>query len=113
VDEELARIGHTLVGPIGGFSCSACHSVGSYDAHAFEAPGINLAYGNERLRADYFRRWLRNPLSVDPNTKMPAYFDEEGNSPYTDILEGDAFKQIDAMWHYLKQGEKMAPPKLE
>lgn len=113
VDEELAKIGHILVGPMGGFSCTACHSVNGYHAQAFEAPGINLGHVGERLRADYFRRWLRNPVTVDPNTKMPVYFDEEGKSPYTDILEGDAFKQIDAMWHYIKQGEKMAPPKLE
>lgn len=113
IDEELAKIGHTLAGPIGGFSCTACHSVGSYHAQAFEAPGINFVHVNERLRPEFFRRWLRNPVLVDPNTKMPAYFDDEGRSPYADVLDGDAYKQIDAMWHYIKQGEKMPLPKLE
>lgn len=113
IDEELAKIGHILVGPVGGFSCSACHSVADYQAHAFEAPGINLGRVNERLRYDYFRRWLRSPVTVDPNTKMPVYFDEEGASPYGDVLDGDAFKQIDAMWHYIKHGQKMQAPKQE
>jgi mono/diheme cytochrome c family protein len=113
VKEDLAAIGHTLVGPIGGFSCTACHSVGSYHAQAFEAPGINFIHVGERIRASYFRRWLRNPVMVDPNTKMPAYFDEEGRSPYADVLDGDAYKQIDAIWNYIKLGEKMPLPKLE
>ena len=42
-----------------------------------------------------------NPLAIDPATKMPAYFDAEGRSQLTEFFEGDAAKQIDAMWHYL------------
>jgi len=42
---------------------------------------------------------------------MPVYFDAEGHSQLTDFFEGDAQKQIDAIWEYIRLGEKMpAPP---
>src|SRR5262249_48718241 len=93
-----------------GFSCVSCHGVGPLPAlEVFESEGINLAYAAERLLPSYYRRWLRSPLSIDPQTKMPSYF-EEGKSPLTEILEGDAEKQINALWQYLRLGEKMPAP---
>ena len=79
----------------------------------FEAPGINLATSGARLRPDFFKRWLRNPPLVDPTTKMPVYFDEEGKSPLTDVYEGSGEKQIEAVWQYLRMGEKMPAPKAQ
>jgi hypothetical protein len=40
---------------------------------------------------------------------MPAYF-EDGRSPLTELLDGDAEKQIDALWHYLRLGSKIPLP---
>jgi hypothetical protein len=76
----------------------------------FESEGINFAYSADRLVPDYYRRWFRAPTSIDPQTKMPVYFDE-GKSPLTDILDGDAEKQISAVWEYLKLREKMPAPR--
>jgi len=110
IDSELAKIGQKLVGKEGGFSCVSCHGVSGLAAMGvFEGEGINFAYSYERLQRDYYNRWMRNPLSIDPQTKMPVYF-EEGKSPLTEILEGDAEKQMTAVWHYLRLGEKMPPP---
>lgn len=53
---------------------------------------------------------MKLPLSVDPGTKMPAYFDEEGKSPLGDVLDGDALRQIDAIWEFIKLGEQMTAP---
>lgn len=109
-DSELAKIGQKLVGKDGGFSCVSCHAVSGLAAmDVFEGEGINFTYSYERLLRDYYNRWMRNPLSIDPQTKMPVYF-EEGKSPLTEILEGDAEKQMMAVWHYLRLGEKMPPP---
>ncbi|HXG47784.1 MAG TPA: c-type cytochrome [Methylomirabilota bacterium] len=109
-DPELARIGHKLVGKEGGFSCVSCHAVGSMLAlEVFESEGLNLAWAAERLQPSYFTRWMRSPLSIDPQTKMPTYFDE-GQSPLTDVLNGDAERQIQAIWHYLLLGERMPRP---
>jgi mono/diheme cytochrome c family protein len=107
---DLAKIGQKLVGKEGGFSCVSCHAAAGLAAmDVFESEGINLAWSYERLLPDYYYRWMRNPLSIDPQTKMPLYF-EDGKSPLTEILEGDAERQIAAIWHYLRLGEKMPPP---
>ena len=108
---ESAEIGRQLTGAAGGFSCVSCHPIGSIGASmVFETTGINFAYIAERLRRDYFERWLLNPLGIDPTSKMPTYFDEEGKSPLIDIHEGDARRQIDAIWEYLRLGDQMPPP---
>ena len=111
IDMELAKIGQKLVGADGGFSCVSCHSVGHQAAtQVFESEGINLAYPASRLQKSYFKRWVQNPLRIDATTKMPVYFDEDGKSPFTDILDGTADKQIEALWNYLRQGDKIPPP---
>lgn len=110
-NEDAVKIGQKLVSPEGGFSCVACHAVGKIGASSvFDSPGINLAYAGERLRKDFFNRWLYSPLSIDPTTKMPTYFDETGRSPLTDVYDGDGAKQIDAIWQYLRLGPNMPPP---
>jgi mono/diheme cytochrome c family protein len=111
VNAALAKIGHKLVGKDGGFSCVSCHSVGPALAmEVFESEGSNLALSADRLLPDYYRRWFRSPISIDPQTKMPAYFDE-GKSPFTEILGGDAEQQISAVWEYLKQRDRMPAPR--
>ena len=75
----------------------------------FDALGINLARGGERLLPDYFSRWMRNPLRIDSQTKMPAYFNQ-GQSALFDVLDGDAELQIKALYHYILQGSAMIPP---
>jgi mono/diheme cytochrome c family protein len=113
IDPELAEHGRKLIGKDGGFSCVSCHAVGALQAmDVFDSEGINLAWSADRLLEPYYRRWVRNPLGIDPQTKMPVYFDEEGRSPLTEILDGDGEKQLTAMWHYLLMGEKMPPPNL-
>ena len=110
IDNELAKHGQKLIGKDGGFSCVSCHGVAGLAAtEVFESEGINLAYSYERLLRDYYYRWMRNPLAIDPQTKMPVYF-EDGKSPLTEVLDGDAEKQITAMWHYLRLGQKMPAP---
>lgn len=111
VDMGMVEHGRKLVGKDGGLSCVSCHAVGPMLAmEVFESEGVNLAFAADRLLPDYFRRWFRAPTSIDPQTKMPVYFDE-GKSPLTDILEGDGEKQITAVWEYLKLRDKMPAPK--
>ena len=111
IDEPLAAIGQKLTGTDGGLSCLSCHGIAKImPTQVFEAPGINLAYSADRLQPAYFHRWLRNPIRVDSASKMPVFFDDEGKSPLGDILEGSADKQIDALWNYVRKGDKMPPP---
>ena len=114
IDPELAVIGRQLVSPVEGFSCVSCHGVASLKpTQVFESEGINFSLSAERLRKDYFRRWLLNPLRIDPASKMPVYFDEEGNSPLYDVLDGDTNRQLEAIWQYFLKGTAMEPPPLE
>ncbi len=114
IDSLAAQIGQKLISVPPGFSCVSCHSVGSVGAtQVFEAPGINFAQTSERLQPDYFKRWVRNPALIDPTTKMPVYFDEQGKSPLTEVYEGDGEKQINAIWQYFRMGDKMAAPKTQ
>ena len=114
IDPKRAEVGRTLTGVFGGFSCVSCHGVGVMEpTQVFEAEGINLALPAERLQRDFYTRWLLNPLRIDPQSKMPVYFDEQGNSPLFDVYDGDTKKQLDAFWHYMRMGQKINPPKMD
>ncbi len=110
VDPEMAAAGRKMVGTDGGFSCIACHAVKEFGAQqVFESAGINFGQVGGRLRKSFFQRWLMNPLRVDPSTKMPVYF-AGGMSPLFDFYDGDAKKQIEAFWEYIRQGDAMPLP---
>ena len=114
VDVNMAKIGRDLVGVDGGFSCVACHGVKNRQPlQVFEAQGVNFARVNDRLRPDYFLRWMLDPLRVDSQTRMPDYFDEAARSVLVDVLEGDAKKQIEAIRQYLRQGKDMKIPAMQ
>ncbi len=111
VDEAAAKIGHKLIGKDNGLSCISCHGVNDMPAlEVFESEGVNLALTSARLMKPFFFRWMRSPLAIDPQSKMPAFFDEDGKSPLTDYYEGDGEKQINALYEYIRLGEKMAKP---
>ncbi|HJN90955.1 MAG TPA: c-type cytochrome [Verrucomicrobiota bacterium] len=110
VNAAKAAIGRKLVSANGGFFCFSCHGIGGLKpAQVFDAQGINLAQVGERLLPEYFQRWMQNPLRSDPQTKMPAYF-SRGQSALFDVLDGDAERQIEALYHYILQGNEMIPP---
>ncbi|HEX8522514.1 MAG TPA: c-type cytochrome [Tepidisphaeraceae bacterium] len=110
-DQALAETGQKLVGKTGGFSCVQCHAVGQQKAlAAFEAPAPNFAHVTERLRPDYFYRWMSKPQRVQPGTRMPDFADAEGKTALKNYFEGDADKQFMAIWNYLLAGEKIVPP---
>ena len=111
IDMDAVKLGRKLVSAVGGFSCVTCHDVGDTGTNqVFETPGLNLARSGERLLKPFFKRWVRNPVQIDPATKMPVYFDENGRSPLTDFYDGDGSKTINSIWQYLRLGEKMPPP---
>jgi len=107
---KLSEIGRGLSGPGGGLDCLACHAIGGKSAtKVFEAPAPNFKLARDRLRPDWFVRWVREPLRVEPGTKMPQFF-QGGRSQLTEVLEGDASKQIDALWNYLLEGASIKAP---
>ncbi len=68
----------------------------------FEAPGINLKWTPQRIRKEFYHRWCRDPLRIDPTTKMTRFTDDEGLTGLTDVLEGEGEAQFEAIWRYLQ-----------
>jgi cbb3-type cytochrome oxidase cytochrome c subunit len=100
-DAALREIGRKLLFE-GGFSCVSCHDVGPKKALSrFEFGTPDLALEHARIRPDYFRRWLMNPLRVEPSSKMPRYVDDEGRSPFREFLDGDIRRQFEAIRLFL------------
>ena len=83
LDPEKAMVGRKLVSRMAVFSVSVATRSGLC-RQVFDAQGINLAKVGDRLLPEYFRRWMSSPLRVDPQTKMPAYFNQ-GQSALFDI----------------------------
>jgi cytochrome c2 len=67
---------------------------------------------DHRARADrgtprraFLLRFLENPDAYLPGTFMPRYSDDAGRSVIRGVLEGDAHRQFEALWHYLRSIE--------
>ncbi len=97
-DARLAAVGADLISAEKGFACVTCHGVGGQGPlQVFEVQGINFARTANRLRPDYFMRWMRDPRRIDPATKMARYSTPEGKTGFTTVLDGDADRQFDAI----------------
>ncbi len=89
--------------------CIQCHQLdtGSDLSPSDLAPDLALA--RQRLRPDWIERWLLDPQALYPGTRMPTYFPVEDedepdsplSTPFEDVLDGDARRQIKALSDYL------------
>ena len=103
---ELAKAGRELVGT-GGCSCVACHNFGPRKAVSLGV--MDMTKMARRLQSGWFRRYLLDPASLRPGTRMPAFW-PDGKASITSILGGDTERQIAAIWAFLSQGGKAEPP---
>jgi len=111
-DAARVAIGRKLVAQQGGFNCLGCHGIGdAKPTNVFEAQGVNFKYTAERLNHEYFHRWMRKPLRIASQTRMPQFANDQGKTPLVEYYNGDARQQIEAIWHYLLTGRKIEPPK--
>jgi len=95
--EELYLTGRQLIGP-SGFSCTACHQIGTYVPHraAIGTRGADLLNIQKRLRPEFYHRWTRSPLRVVKGMEMPAY-----QKPVKGVLGDDVEKQLATLWKAL------------
>ncbi len=105
---SAARItaGRQLVGK-SAFGCISCHDIAGIPNSGTRGP--DLASMTERVRYDWYRRWLEQAQRMQPGTRMPAVF-SEGKSPLPSVLGGDADAQAQAMWVYLSLGRSLPLP---
>jgi cbb3-type cytochrome oxidase cytochrome c subunit len=96
------------------FGCISCHDIAGIANTGTRGP--DLAIMNQRVRYEWYRRWLELPQRIYPGTRMPIIF-SEGKSPLPAVLGGNADAQAEAMWAYLSLGpslplpEGLEPPK--
>ncbi len=91
------------------FQCVKCHQITQESAamgSSFLAPDLTLT--KTRLKPAWVHAWVEDPQKLEEGTMMPTFF-SEGQSPATEILGGDAKKQVDAIRDYLYRYENAAP----
>lgn len=95
-----------------GYSCASCHVwngrlIGSPDPAAI---GPDLTRTADRIRRDWFDRYLESPMRFHPGTPMPGVFPHGKPAMLASVLGGDAAKQKDALWAYLTMGKDAPSP---
>jgi mono/diheme cytochrome c family protein len=98
--------GRMLVGK-SAFGCIGCHDIAGIPNHGTRGP--DLALMNQRVRYDWYRRWLIQAQRMQPGTRMPTIF-PDGKTLLDKILGGSADAQAEAMWAYLSLGPTLPLP---
>ncbi|MDA2928992.1 c-type cytochrome [Acidobacteria bacterium AH-259-O06] len=84
----------------GGLACIRCHDWGQYEALGERGP--QLINVTDRLRYDWFYRFILNPGRIYSGTSMPDHF-TEGEPAKAD-------EAITRLWAALSMGEEMSLP---
>ena len=97
--------GQTLIGS-GGFSCIACHKAGKYEPRnlALGTRGSDLLMPGERMRKEFFLRWVRSPTRIVPGMEMPSI-----TKPVKGVLDDDIHNQLAAAWDVLNDKNFTVP----
>lgn len=98
--------GRAIIGK-GGLGCISCHDIGGVANTGTRGP--DLATINQRVRYEWYERWLSQPLRMAPGTRMPQSF-VEGKSTLKSVFDGDPKQQAEAMWAYLALGPGLPLP---
>lgn len=105
--------GRALTGK-SGHGCISCHDISGVSGGGTRGP--DLATTNQRVRYDWYLRFLHQPQRVAPGTRMPQNF-IDGKALLTTFFNGDGDKQAEALWAYYSLGpglplpSGMEPPK--
>ena len=101
--KRLAQIGSEIAAMEKGLACMRCHPIGDKKpVAAFDALSTNFAYASDRLRYEYFTRWMFDPQRVDSTTKMLKFSPDRKTTTFKPAFDGDARKQFEALWLYLE-----------
>lgn len=104
---ELYRVAGGRLVSGDGFGCTSCHRVGSVEPPPgpASARGPDLAMLGERIRKEWYDRWVRDPARIVPRMEMPAL-----QIPVAGVLEGNLDEQISAVWEVLNTPGFEPPP---
>ncbi|MCA9128892.1 MAG: c-type cytochrome [Planctomycetales bacterium] len=90
-----------------GFGCQSCHAIGDSlpPQVDLKARGAPLSMLGNRLRREWFLRWVRDPSRIVPRMEMPAI-----KIPVQGLLAGSLDRQLEALWSTLNS-PGFQPPK--
>ena len=103
---DTRRAGRDLAGTKG-MACITCHSFKGTQTGAMAA--VDMSIIGQRLTREWFHHYLAEPQRFSSGTLMPDFW-PEGHSTKPDILDGNAQKQIEALWVYLADGYSLGAP---
>ncbi len=111
-DPTLANLGPSLIG-FEGYSCISCHVWNGKRLSEADpgAVGPELTTTTQRIRRDWFDRWMDEPSRIHPGTPMPQVFKRGQPATLRNVLDGDAAKQKEALWAYLSKGKDAPAPR--
>jgi len=104
--KEKIETGRALAGKQG-HGCISCHDISGQRGGGTRGP--DLATTNQRVRFDWYARWMHQPQRMAPGTKMPQAF-IDGKALLTEYYAGDGDKQIEALWAYFSLGPGLPLP---
>lgn len=108
-EEQLRAVGQQLVQKTG-LDCVQCHGIGPQlprgDNRTQLAQGINFADIFPRLRPDYYLRFVLDPPRFDIRTAMPKLAADGRRTQHTELLDGDARRQFQAIWKVIEATPK-------
>jgi mono/diheme cytochrome c family protein len=107
--QPLSRVKADARHLVGGnaLGCIKCHTFAGHRAEGIQA--MEMTKMPQRLRRDWYHRYMLNPQAVRIGTRMPAAW-PDGKTFYPDLLDGQTAKQIEAMWVYLSDGGRAQLP---
>jgi cytochrome c551/c552 len=103
---DTRRAGRDLAGTKG-MACVTCHAFKGIQSGAMGA--IDMSIMGQRVTREWFHHYLSQPQRFSPGTLMPDFW-PEGHSSKPEILDGNARKQIEALWVYLSDGYSLGAP---
>ncbi len=102
----ISQLGDRLTRKEGGLDCRSCHAVGKEqptgDERTKVAQGINFAHTRERMRGEFYERFVLDPPRYDISTRMPKLAADGRTTSVKAVADGDARQQFAAIWQYLQ-----------
>ena len=106
IDPQAIELGRQLTLKDRGLDCRQCHTLDrSAVLQEHNAQGIGFLEVKDRMRYEFYRRWVLDPLRIDPGTEMPKFAADGETTTVKHIYDGQARPQFDALWQYIQSLE--------
>ena len=105
-DQKKMRLEGMKLAGNKGLNCVACHTYQYKKADTM--PAVDLTEMAERLKKEWFHRYMLNPQKFSPNTVMPSFW--PGGKAIRSDIKGSPEENVEALWQYLIDGRQARQP---